>query len=80
MKNLITILCLCFFWFSCDQCDCDYVTYENGIEIFRQDWSQDCEDQTLSGNTYYNPEGQIVHLITVIECDKNIFQIFFANN
>ena len=75
MKNLISILCLCFI--SCNQCDCDYVTYENGIEIGRQDWSLHCEDQTLSGYTYYNSEGQIIHLTTVIECDENLFQIFF---
>ena len=77
MKYLITMLCLCLFFISCNQCDCNYVTYENGIEIYRQDWSQDCEDQTLSGYTYYNFEGQIIHLTTVIECDENLFQIFF---
>ena len=78
MKNLVTILCLCLFFISCNQCDCDYVTYENGIEISRLDWSsQHCEDQTLSGDKYYNSEGQIIHLITAIECDENLFQIFF---
>jgi len=77
MKNLITILCLCLFFISCNQCNCEYVTYENGIEIYRQDWSQHCEDQTLSGGTYYNSEGQYTHLITAIECDESLFQILF---
>ena len=77
MKNLITKLCLCVFFISCNECDCDYVTYENGIEIYRQDWNQHCEDQILSGDTYYNFEGQIIYLTTVIECDEYLFQIFF---
>ena len=78
MKNLITILCLCLFFISCDQCDCEYVTYENGIEIGRQYWNQDdCEDQTLSVYTYYNFDGQLIQVRTVIECDKNLFQILF---
>lgn len=77
MKNLITILCLSLFFISCNQCDCDYVVYENGIEIYRQDWTQHCEDQTLSGNTYYNSEGQNIHTATVIECNESFFQTLF---
>ena len=77
MQNLISILYLCMFAISCDQCDCEYVTYENGIEIGRQYWNQDCEDQILSSYTYYNFDGQLIQVKTAIECDKNIFQIFF---
>ena len=73
MKNLITILYLCLFFISCDQCDCEYVTYENGIEIGRQYWNQDCEDQILSSYTYYNFDGQLIQVRTVIECNNSFF-------
>ena len=72
MKTLITILCL--FFISCDQCDCEYVTYENGIEIGRQYWNQnDCKDETLSVYTYYNSDGQLIQVRTVIECNNSFF-------
>ena len=67
MKNLTIILCL--FFISCDQCDCDYVIYENGMETYRQYWNQDCEDQTLSSETYYDFDGQLIQRIIVIDCN-----------
>ena len=57
MKNLITILCLCLFWFSCDNL---LNSEEDQTEIFTTTTTLTIE------NTYYNTSGHSIMSTLVI--------------
>jgi len=69
MKKLIIVLALVLT--SCEdvfKCDCEYVTYDNGVETYRSSWDASCSDEVLSTSTYTSYDGSTIRSRTVIEC------------
>ena len=73
MKYLIVLLSFLFLSCSLFECNCDYVTYDNygdgWKETYRSSWD-DCQEELIDESTFtdYN-DGSVTYSRTVIECD-----------
>ena len=72
---VLVVLVLAIGFVSCSEgdlfdvsCDCEYVTYDNGVETFRSSWDASCDDEVLNTSTYTYSDGSTVTTVTKIEC------------
>ena len=69
MKKLIIVLFVSFL-FSCedDVCNCEYVTYDDGVETFRSTWDASCKDELLDESVFTYSDGTKSYSRTEIQC------------
>ena len=62
---------IAFFCFSCtdDNCNCQYVVYDDGKETYRSTWDASCSDELISESIYTYDDGTTTYSRTLIECE-----------
>ena len=66
----IAIFTLVFIQLGCteDICDCEYVSYDDGIETYRSSWDASCENEVIDESVYTYSDGTKTYSRTEIQC------------
>ena len=51
-----------------DVCNCEYVTYDDGVETYRSTWDASCKDELLDESVFTYSDGTKSYSRTEIQC------------
>ncbi len=55
---------------SCEDnvCNCEYVTYDDGVETYRSTWDASCKNETIDESVFTYSDGTKSYSRTEIQC------------
>ena len=68
MRYLLIIASLLIMSCEDEVCNCDYVSYDDGVETYRSTWDASCEDEILDEAVFTLSDGTKIYSRTEIQC------------